>query len=98
MRYSTEPRFRKYVKGYGFLSFARKFGDKYGKKLMDTTTKTGIDAAKTAFKRVVQKTVEATGDLIGNKIAGKITSIEKEKQPKRKRTTNKVNEIYIPSE
>ena len=61
-------------------------------------TKTGIDAAKTAFKRVVQKTVEATGDLIGNKIAGKITSIEKEKQPKRKRTTNKVNEIYIPSE
>ena len=36
MRYSTEPRFRKYVKGYGFLSFARKFGNKYGKKLMDT--------------------------------------------------------------
>ena len=36
MRYSKEPRFRKYVKGYGFLSFARKFGDKYGKKLMDT--------------------------------------------------------------
>ena len=34
MRYSTEPRFRKYVKGYGFLSFARKFGDKYGKKLV----------------------------------------------------------------
>ena len=30
MRYSTESRFRKYVKGYGFLSFARKFGDKYG--------------------------------------------------------------------
>ena len=40
MRYSTEPRFRKYVKGYGFLSFGRKFGDKYGKKLMDTATKT----------------------------------------------------------
>ena len=27
------------------LSFARKFGDKYGKKLMDTATTTGIDAA-----------------------------------------------------
>ena len=51
MRYSTEPRFRKYVKGYGFLSFARNFGDKYGKKLMDTATKTGIDAAKTASKK-----------------------------------------------
>ena len=53
MRYSTEPRFKKYVKGYKFLSFARKCGDKYGKKLMDTATKTGMDAAKTASKRVV---------------------------------------------
>ena len=55
MRYSTEPKYRKYVKGYGFLSFARKFGDKYGKKLMDTATKTGIDAAKIASKRLVPK-------------------------------------------
>ena len=55
MKYSTEPRFRKNVKGYGFLSFAKKFGDKYGKKLMDTATKTGIDAAKTTSKRVKRK-------------------------------------------
>ena len=65
MRFLTEPRSRKHVKGYGFLSFATKFGDKYGKKLMDTATKTEIDAAKPAFKRVVQKTAEATGDFIG---------------------------------
>ena len=58
MRYLTEPKYRKYVKGYGFLSFSRIFGDKYGKKLMDTATKTEIDAAKTASKRVVQE--EAT--------------------------------------
>ena len=51
MTYSKDPRFRKYVKGYGFLSFARKFGYKYSKKLMDTATKTGIDAAKTASKK-----------------------------------------------
>ena len=62
------------------MSFARKSGDKYGKKLIDTATKTGIDAAKTASKRVVQKTAEATGDLIGNKIADKITSIGKSKE------------------
>ena len=43
------------------MSFARKFDDKYGKKLMNTTLKTGIDAAKPASKRVVQKTAEATG-------------------------------------
>ena len=58
---------------------------------MDTTTKTGIDTAKTASKRVVQKTAEATGDLIGNKIADKITAIGK---PKEKET----KEIYIPPE
>ena len=63
MRYSTEPRFRKYFKRYGFLSFARKCDDKYSKKLMDTATKTGMNAAKTASKRVLQKTAEATGDL-----------------------------------
>ena len=62
MRYSKQPKFTKCVKGYGFSSFARKFGDKYGKKLIDTATKTGIDAAKTALKRVVQKTAEVTGD------------------------------------
>ena len=55
MRYSTEPNYRKYVQGYGFLSFARKFGGKYGKKLMDTATKIGTDAAKTASKRVIQR-------------------------------------------
>ena len=55
MRYSIEPRFRKYVKGYGFLSFAKNFGNKYGKKLMDTATKTGIDAAKVAFKELYKK-------------------------------------------
>ena len=77
------------------MLFARKIGNKYGKKLMDNATKTGIDIAKAASKKVVQKTTEATGDLIGNKIADKITSIGK---PKEKEKTNKVEEIYIPPE
>ena len=38
---------RKYVKGYGFLSFARK----YNKKLLDT----GLDSLKTASKKIVRK-------------------------------------------
>ena len=69
MRYSLEPKYRKYIKSYGFLSLSRKFGDKYTKKLMNTATKTGIDAAKIPSKTVVQEAAEATGDLIGNKIA-----------------------------
>ena len=54
MRYSLEPTCRRYVQGYGFLSFTRNFGHKYDKKLMDTVTKVGtskygkkiIDATK----------------------------------------------------
>ena len=100
MRYSLEPKYRKYVQGYGFLLFVRSFRNKYGKKLMDTATKTGIDAAKTASKRVVQKTAEAHGDLTGNKIADEITSVgkSKNKQNEKKDETNEEEEIYIPPE
>ena len=89
MRYSAGPIFRKYVKSYSFLSFASKCGDKYGKKLMDTATKTGMDAAKAASKRVVQKIEEATGDLIENKIADKITSLGKTKSKEKEREKEK---------
>ena len=92
MRYSTEPKYSKYVKWYEFLSFARRFGDKYGKKLMDTPTKTGIDAAKTASKRVIQKIADAIGYLIGNKIADKTTSVGKTKT---KEKENEGQYIYI---
>ena len=61
------------------MSFAKRFGDKYGQALMDTATRTGIDAAKTASKRVFQKTAVDTGDLIRNKMADKITSLDKTK-------------------
>ena len=98
MRYSPEPKYRKYVRGYGFLSFARKFGIKYDKTLMDNATKIEIDAVKTASKRVVQKTAEAAGDLIGNKIADKITSLgkPKNKEKEKKDEINEIKEIYIP--
>ena len=88
MRYSIEPKERRHVKGYDFLSFARNIGthaakvaknmsDKYSQKLVGTAKKSAIDAIKTASKRAIQKTAEATGDLVGNKIADKITSASK---------------------
>ena len=107
MRYSLEPTYRKYVKGYGFLSFAKKCGDKYGKKLMNTATKVGCkkiiditkkqgsEFAKTAGKKIVQKSAEATGDLIGNKIADKITLLGKSKNKENKTSEQ---EIIIPPE
>ena len=70
------------------MTFARKVGYKYDKKLMDTT-KTGIDDTKTASKQAVQKTAEATGDLIGNKIADQITSKGKSKEKKKNMESRK---------
>ena len=81
MRYLIEPRERRYIKAYGFLSFAKNIGknisNKYGQKLVDTATKSVTDAMKNASKRAIQKTVEATEDLVGNKIADNITSTSK---------------------
>ena len=54
MRYSIEPRTRKYVEGYGFLSFARNFSNKYRKRMLDT----GVDALKPASIKVVHKSAD----------------------------------------
>ena len=59
MRYSIEPGDRIYVKGYGFLSFAKNMGkslnNKYGQKLLDTAKKYTTDAIKTASKKAIKK-------------------------------------------
>ena len=58
MRYSIEPRERRHIKGYGFLSFARDIGahaakvaenmsSKYSQKLVGTAKKSATDAIKT---------------------------------------------------
>ena len=84
MTYSIEPRDRIYVKGCGFLFFAKNIGkclsNKYGQKLFDSAKKS--DAIKTASKRAIQQTAAATAYLIGNKIADKITSVSKKKSTK----------------
>ena len=95
MRYSIKPRGRTYVKGYGFLSFAKSMGkslsNKCGQKLLDSAKKSKTDAIKTASKRAIQKTAEATGDLIGNKIADKIMSVSK------KKSTTELHSKELPS-
>ena len=70
MRYSIEPRERRYVKGYGFMSFARNFNDEYGKSLRNASK----TFPKTAGKEILKETAKTTGDLIGSKIADKITA------------------------
>ena len=83
-RYSIEPimRTRKYVQGYGFLSFARK----YKKQILDT----GLDSLKTASKKVVHK----AGEFTGNKIADAVTKSNDDKVAKQE----PVEKIIIPPE
>ena len=80
-RYSVQPRDRTFVKGYGFLSFAKNMEEilstKYSQELLDHAKQSATDTLTTASKRAIQKTGEATGDLIDNKIADRITKVSK---------------------
>ena len=81
-QYSIEPRTRKYVKGYGFLSFARK----YKKQLLDTW----LDSLKTPSKKVVHKACEFSG----NKIADAVSKSNDDKIVKQQ----PVEEVIISTE
>ena len=51
MRYLLEPRYRRYVQGQGFMSFARNIGNNYGKKIFDK----GTYVSKSMKKNMVKK-------------------------------------------
>ena len=61
MHYPIESSDRRYVKGYGFLSFAKSIGkniskniiNKYSQKLVDSAKKSARDAIKTDSKRAI---------------------------------------------
>ena len=83
MRYSVQPRYRIFVKGNGFLSFAKTMGKNmnkilngnYSQKFPDYAKQSATDTLRTTSKRVTQKTAEATGDLISNTITDKIMKV-----------------------
>ena len=59
IRYPIEPRNRRYVKGYGFLSFAKNIdknvSNKYSQNLVDSAKKFATDAVETASKIGIQR-------------------------------------------
>ena len=76
MTYHTDNKIRKYMQGYGCLSFAKRFGTKYCKKFVNK----GISASKkikTAAKKFNQrdygKKLEKEGLKVG-KLAGQQVS------------------------
>ena len=85
MRYSIEPRDKRYVKDYGFLSFARNIGknigknisNKYSQKPADSAKRSATDAIKSVSKRAIQEIAEATGDLISSKLLIRLQVFQK---------------------
>ena len=108
MHYSIEPGDHIFVKGYGFLFFAKHLSKnsgknvsknlsaKYSQKLLDHPKHFAIDALEAVSKRAIQKTAETTGDLIGNKIAKKSTKYSPQNNSEtHRRTEEKSNNIHM---
>ena len=86
MRYSIEPRERIYVKGYGFLSFAKNMGkslsSKCGQKRLDNAKKSGkygqkrLDNAKKstsdAINTASKRAIQKTAEATRDLIGNKI--------------------------
>ena len=85
MRYSIKAKDKTYVKGYGFLSFAKNIGKNIGRMLsgkhsqnfLDSVKKSTTDLVKVASKKAIQKTVESTGDLIGKNLLIKLQNLQR---------------------
>ena len=64
MTYHTDNKVRKYVQGYSFLSFAKKFGSRYGKNFVYkgiNTSKRLKSAAKKFNESKYSKTLKKKG-------------------------------------
>ena len=87
MRYSIEPKTRKYITEYGILSFVRNVSNKYGKQLLNT-----------ASKYLAHK----AGEFLGNKNAVAVAKSNDDKIVKPNYVIHKnpknVKEIIFPLE
>ena len=110
MTYHTNNKYRKYVQGYGFLSFVKRFGNKYGKKIVNkgitaatrfNNSKHGkagvrLKFAKTSGKQILKRTAEFTVNIIGNKIANKISSLNNKPQEQPEEIQEQQEIIILP--
>ena len=102
--YSVQTRDRIFVKGYGFLCFAKNMGKNIGKNISKNLSRTNhakrsaTNALKIASKRIIPKTAEATGDLTTNKTAHKITIFSNYSQQNNSETVTNEHDKEIPKE
>ena len=55
MRYSLEPRYRRYVQGQEFMSFAKNIGNKYGRKIFDKSIDVGKNIKNKYGRKILWK-------------------------------------------
>ena len=109
--YSVQPRDRIFVKGYGFLSFAKNIykytgknigknlSGKYPQKRLDHAKQSAIDGLKTTSKKVIHlQTAETTGVLICNKIANRIAKVSRRSPQNNSETITNEHDKQIPKE
>ena len=63
MRYSLEPKYRRYVQGQGFMSFAKIIGNKYGKKLFDKSMDISKKYGKKYGNKLLDNSISAGKDF-----------------------------------
>ena len=69
MRYSLEPRYRKYVQRQGFMSFAKNIRNKYDRKIFDKSIDVGKNMSNKYGRKILDKNIDAGKDFA--KISGK---------------------------
>ena len=75
MTYSKDNQIRKYVKGYGFMSFANNFGSKYGKEFLNkavSASKRIKDTVSKFNQSKYGKMLKSRGSEFGKIVAKKI--------------------------
>lgn len=102
MRDSMEPRKKKYVKVYVFLSCGQNFVNKCCPKFVNQVKRSGTDVLKVISKRAIWKITEATGNFmekIADKILSKLKDLESMKKfletAKERQKQKRVDELLL---
>ena len=84
MNYSKDNQIRKYVKGYGFKSFAKNFGSKYGKKFLNKAISASRRIKDTASKfnqnkygKILKNQGTEFGKIAGKKLFKNLQKLQK---------------------
>ena len=80
MRYSLEPRYRKYVQGQGFMSFAKNIGNEYGKNIFDKSIDVGKNMSSKYGRKILDKSIDAAKDFAKKQVKKYYIKVQKQQE------------------